>query len=177
MTTNKTYFVEIKPTGYYFFGNERTFNTTKKDKYQDAVTNYFAQSNQIPQQTTVLGMLRYAFLAINDELNASQSAKEKTIGNVGFNGEHTENYGFIQSISPLVIATQNKDDNSFDFLLPAPFTQQEETIEYHTSEYNSFTNNAKSTSLKKLLSIKASLNNKIVLVSFCFCSKIFPIFS
>lgn len=146
MITSKTYFVEIKPTGYYFFGNERTFNTTKKDKYEKEITNYFAQSNALPQQTAILGMLRYALLVITNELNAVQSDKEKTIGEFAFNGKHTESYGFIKSISPLVIAKQNIENKSFKFLLPAPFTKQESSIEYKTSAYKSFTNNAKTLS-------------------------------
>jgi len=60
MTTNtkQTYFVEIQPIGFYFFGGERTFNTAKTDKRKKPVSNYYAISNTYPQQTAILGLLR-----------------------------------------------------------------------------------------------------------------------
>lgn len=123
MTTNKTYYVQIQPCGDYFLGGNRTFKTGKNDKYGKEITNYFAISNEIPQQTTILGMLRFAFLAKKDELSEDDTTKAKTIGSTGFDGSNTKPYGIINAISPLLIA-KTKAENGFDFFLPAPFTKQ-----------------------------------------------------
>jgi CRISPR-associated protein Cmr3 len=103
-------FVEIKPVGYYFFGNERTSRTVNKDKYKQTVMNYFASSNLLPQQTALLGMLRYAILAWQDMLNAPITDKEKIIGAGNFHFEKDTPYGWIERISPLVLfKTETKE--------------------------------------------------------------------
>lgn len=129
MTTNsnKQIFVELQPSGPYFFGSERTFNTAEKDKYGESVTNYFAESNKVPQQTAILGLLRHTLLALNNCLNKTPVEKQKIIGDKNFDGEHKDGYGFIAQISPLVIAAKNSD-NAFDFLVPTPFIKQKDAI-------------------------------------------------
>lgn len=115
-----SYFVEIIPTGYYFFGGERTFQTVEKDKYGDSITNYFAESNNLPQQTAVLGMLRYSLLALYDKLKDIQTEKDNTVGDCNFDFTYDKSYGLIDSISPVVLF--NKGTNSI--LTPAGFDCQ-----------------------------------------------------
>lgn len=81
MTKNntKSYFIEIMPAGYYFFGGERTFLTVEKDKYGQEITNYFATSNLLPQQTTLLGMLRHLLLILYGKLDGTQEEKKDLI--------------------------------------------------------------------------------------------------
>jgi CRISPR-associated protein Cmr3 len=126
MTTNKstyTYFVEIKPTGYFFFGNEQSFNTKEIDKYEKEVNNYFAKSNLYPQQTAILGLIRHSLLAFYNSLDNGVDQKSKIIGIKNFDGIHDNTFGYINSISPLVICKEvNK---KIQILTPAPFTQQE----------------------------------------------------
>lgn len=140
MTTNtkQTYFVEIKPIGYYFFGGERTFNTAKTDKYKKPVANYYAISNYYPQQTALLGMLRYAMLVMFNKLNEKAAAKTKYIGD-SFNGLSPQNYGYIQSISPLCLL--HKDGSDKTFLLPSAYSQQSDNllVDYETQNYKSYT--------------------------------------
>jgi CRISPR type III-B/RAMP module-associated protein Cmr3 len=122
MTKNniKPYFIEIIPTGYYFFGSERTFLTVEKDKYGDTITNYFAASNLLPQQTAILGMLRHAMLALYGELNGMQSDKDKLIGHENFSTDQDEPYGLIDSVSPVIIFDHNKKS----ILTPKGFDHQ-----------------------------------------------------
>lgn len=119
MTNNKTFFLEIKPAGYYFFGGEQTFNTVEKGKYDEEITNYFAVSNRYPQQTGLLGMLRHTLLKLYDNLNSTAVQKAEIIGG-NFNPENDNPFGLIDSISPLVIynIAQNK------ILMPAPIDKQ-----------------------------------------------------
>ena len=127
---NKTtqYFVEIIPTGYYFFGNERTFMTTVQDKYSETITNYFAESNILPQQTAVLGMLRYTLLALYDKLNATQAEKALLIGKEGFSENKDHAFGLIEAISPIFIFEQV----SKMLLMPIGFDHQKyEKVDTH----------------------------------------------
>ncbi|KAA6331329.1 hypothetical protein EZS27_020050 [termite gut metagenome] len=50
-----TYKIIIKPIDTFYFGSEKTFNPADGSK-----ANYLVKSQMMPQQTTVLGMLRYA---------------------------------------------------------------------------------------------------------------------
>ena len=118
--TDNTFFVEIIPTGYYFFGNERTFTTTQKDKYGAVVSNYFAESNLYPQQTALLGMLRHSLLILYNRLEASDVDKSEIIGDENFNVLKDSPYGIINNLSPLVVF--KKSENKF--LLPAGLDHQ-----------------------------------------------------
>lgn len=113
MPNNKKYFVEIEPIGYYFFGGERTFTTNEKDKYNDIVTNYFAESNKYPQQTALLGLLRHTLLTLYNRLNASFEDKTTLIGNNSFTPGYDGSYGLIESISPLVIYQKENEPGRY----------------------------------------------------------------
>lgn len=91
------------PAGYYFFGGERTFLTVEKDKYGQEITNYFATSNLLPQQTTLLGMLRHLLLILYGKLDGTQEEKKDLIGSVNFGIEKDSPYGLIDSFSPVIL--------------------------------------------------------------------------
>jgi len=80
-----TYLVTLRPRGRFFFGGDRAFTASG-----EAV--YAAESLRFPQQTALLGMLRYAM--IRQEANA-------TIG-TGFDIETTD-WGHIQALSPIFL--------------------------------------------------------------------------
>lgn len=122
---NNTYLVKLEPAGYYFFGGDNTFNTNRKDKYGKPVSNYFAISNTMPQQTAILGLLRHALLVLTNKLNApteGAGGKSEIIGDTGFNEKAVNSYGWINSISPLVIL--KKQTNCFSIFKPAGFDCQ-----------------------------------------------------
>lgn len=138
MTTDKTYFVELKPCGIYFFGSERTFNTSEKDKNGNEIMNYFAESNPFPQQTAIFGLLRHVLLVLYNRLNANIDEKNEIIGPNFENENQSEKKGLIQCISPLAIVKSLNGKK--EFFIPAPLTKQKNVnLNYEKVKFNSFT--------------------------------------
>lgn len=91
--TKLKYLVKMTPLNTYFFGGEKTFTTPNGE------TNYFARSNQWPQQTTVLGMLRYLV-----GRNVSPEFDPAKIGKHSFIADSSVNeFGIIEKLSPVFI--------------------------------------------------------------------------
>jgi CRISPR-associated protein Cmr3 len=103
------YLVQLTPVGKYYFGSENSFNA--EDKAGGGATkNYLVRSRQYPQQTTLLGMMRYAILQQYGLLQQPQSEWAAKIGAHSFNGlqpdangNRVSNWGLIQQISPLFL--------------------------------------------------------------------------
>lgn len=97
-----TYLIKLCPIDRFYFGNDVTFGPDN--------ANYFVRSNHFPQQTTLLGMLRYYLLLQNDFLNekgkviVSQDFEAKLIGSKGFNSTTVSDFGLIKEISPVFIS-------------------------------------------------------------------------
>lgn len=106
--------VRLKPLGKYFFGSEKGFNNsglriTEKNK------SYYIKSENIPQQTSILGMLRFEILKQYELLNPGGEFKvkkydlydekehklmKKIIGPKSFDIEESnQSFGYINSIS------------------------------------------------------------------------------
>jgi CRISPR-associated protein Cmr3 len=79
------------PLNTYFFGGEKTFTTASGE------TNYFARSNQWPQQTTVLGLLRY-LIGKTCGFDPTQIGKHSFIANADDN-----EFGIITNLSPVFL--------------------------------------------------------------------------
>lgn len=101
------YQIKLTPVSDYFFGSEK--HVLNKSKLE---AEYFAKSQLYPQQTALLGLLRYYLLMINDCLNPKINGKEAKAkeligvmsfeyGFVGKNNETEQTFGKIKSISPL----------------------------------------------------------------------------
>lgn len=104
-----TYLVTLRPTGNFYFGGERHFSF-KGQK------NYLVNSNRFPQQTSVLGMLRYELLRGAGLLNGvDKTAEAHLIGASGFNDENTDGYGIIQSLSPVFLHEQKSREAYITF--------------------------------------------------------------
>lgn len=95
---HKIYFITLKPTGAFYFGSEHNFSGGQ---------NYFAVSRKTPQQSTLLGVLRYKLLEANSllakeygrQLNGNAATK---IGPQSFVNESlsdSKNYGAISHIT------------------------------------------------------------------------------
>lgn len=112
------YLIKLKPLGSYFIGGENTFGEGKK-------ANYFAKSLLMPQQSTLLGMLRYKILKIHDLLGLKGDTNqiEKLIGKTSFSLEQNLNapqdFGVIAKLSPLFIY----DERESDFYTAMPLDQ------------------------------------------------------
>ena len=57
-----TKLIKLTPLGEFFFGGDVTFGKANK-------RSYYVQSRRFPQQTTLLGMLRYELLKKNNLLS------------------------------------------------------------------------------------------------------------
>ncbi|RYU93040.1 type III-B CRISPR module-associated Cmr3 family protein [Emticicia agri] len=89
------YLVTLKPRSKFFFGGDRTFTSQERQ-------NYYAHSTYFPQQTALLGMLRYALLNEYGLLEKEELDKEKLIGSTGFD-LNSHAYGIVKNISPVFI--------------------------------------------------------------------------
>lgn len=105
------YQIKITPVEYYFFGSEK--------HTEDLTTNYFVESNDYPQQTTLLGLLRYFLLQKSNLLVGKNLPKDKQgdakdlIGTQSFDYNSSANtFGKISSISALYF---NNDKTNFFF--------------------------------------------------------------
>lgn len=101
------YQITLTPVDKFFFGGEMTFKIEGKESFNEQYSSYIIRSSMFPQQTSLLGMLRFlilrhdkiAFNGINitDEVRAN-----KLIGSQSFsvNDNHHKNFfGKIESLS------------------------------------------------------------------------------
>lgn len=118
----QTYKVSLRPVGKFYFGNERTFGPRNEF--------YFVRSNFLPQQTTLLGLLRYRLLEMRGWLtdnsghtNGTPEAREGLIGPKSFahdDGSIPQPFGVIQELSPVLIQLGD------DLLLPGALNRSYE---------------------------------------------------
>ena len=62
---SKRYLVKLTPTGKFFFGGDMRFGTDGKD---GDFSSYIIESSMLPQQTSLLGMMRFLLLSNNPDL-------------------------------------------------------------------------------------------------------------
>ncbi len=102
------YLATLSPLEAYFFGTEKMSMAANR-------SDYFARTLLYPQQTTLLGMLRYEVLRKNNALQKRDNWSD-LIGVESFSPNlSNQTFGHIQSLSPLFLSYGN------DSLLPAPF--------------------------------------------------------
>lgn len=61
------YIVTLTPTGKFFFGGEMTFSTGRKEE-DKRFSSYIIHSSTMPQQTSLLGMMRFLLLSNDNDL-------------------------------------------------------------------------------------------------------------
>ena len=113
-----TYLIKLTPLDKFFFGQKKTFG--------DDNANYFVYSSHFPQQTTLLGLLRYQLLQIAGEEvfkdNKIQDTNKaaKLIGEQSFSPfvKDKLQFGIIQSLSPVFIIDKKKDEGKEEYFLP-----------------------------------------------------------
>ncbi len=126
------YKITLEPMGAFFFGGERSFSISTKDKHgnpidpEDKWSSYIIESNKFPQQTSLLGMLRFALLknssdcfdlAENKIKDGAKDKVETLIGPTGFKvnqGNSRNKFGVIDSIGTCYIEHNGK------LLMPTP---------------------------------------------------------
>ena len=113
------YKVTLTPLDWFFFGGEQTFDN-------GVTQSFIARSMRFPQQTTLLGMVRYQLLKQNNLLLIGNEDYDKTIaskmetliGKDSFDieAQDIQSFGKIKSISPVFIQIGGHQ------LVPMPLT-------------------------------------------------------
>ena len=134
----KTYRVDLKPISPYFFGNEKTFPYTGQMIGRHLSNSYYIRSEHMPSQTTVLGALRYLFLAHKNS-TYTYSAQEfsenaKRVGENSFDiaTKEAQDFGIIEKLSPVFLYHKTNG-----VLIPTPFDHNKTS---ESGEYTPFEN-------------------------------------
>lgn len=116
------YLIKLTPLDTFFFSQENKYR--KKRKKDEAgknimgtVAEYFQKSTYFPQQTTLLGMMRYYILQRNNQIPITDVEKaKKLIGGKSFDAsKKNNNFEKIKSLSAVFITD---DKNNFFFKNP-----------------------------------------------------------
>lgn len=98
------YLVTIKPIEHFFFGVEKVGNLGNRKPY-------YLETTEFPQQTSILGLLRYVLLLKEEKLGKKDFASDpdviKLIGSDSFPGNPITGYGKIKTLSPVFIIDSN----------------------------------------------------------------------
>lgn len=104
---SKTYLITLTPTGKFFFGGDMTFSVNGEET---EFTSYIIRSNKFPQQTSLLGMLRFLILRNDLEIfdavaqtirNDKRKAASELIGPHSFKKSGEEgDFGRIKKLYP-----------------------------------------------------------------------------
>lgn len=112
MTETKTYLMTMTPLEPFAFGTERNFKFEGREGYEEEFFPYFIRTNSIPEQTTILGMLRHlilklTFTGLKSDFNYSKDEKQemaRLIGSKSFNFANlNQTFGLIEELSPLFL--------------------------------------------------------------------------
>ena len=104
------YLVKMTPIEPYAFGTDQTFQYHGVDA--TGKETYFMRSNQVPEQTTILGMLRYIVLEmeglLNSDFHYTAEEREKMNACIGresfrFLQKEKQDFGMIHEISPVFL--------------------------------------------------------------------------
>ncbi len=118
------YTIKLKPLGGFYFGGERSFKGESADANDES---YIVESNYFPQQTALLGMLRFWMLSNDAVLFDSSNLKimtgvkdqvEMKIGRRSFtlgDGEKEQNFGEIINLGSCFLINAKGE-----YILPAP---------------------------------------------------------
>ena len=110
--------VVLKPLAPYFFGNERGLLYSDNKTQMGNANRYFIQSNELPNQSALLGALRYLGIETPSSSYQLSPTDETRIGGKSFRIDAVDqSFGMIQKISPLYLM-KNEDESLF---CPAPF--------------------------------------------------------
>lgn len=135
------YKITLTPVDKFYFGGDMTFQVgnDERDKHNRYYSSYIIQSSYFPQQTSLLGMLRYLILrnAGTEVFDGNKIVDTKEaanwIGGSSFtvnNGKNTNSFGKIKNISRVRVL---RGDTELDF---APLFGSIQTIDKVNGTYN-----------------------------------------
>jgi CRISPR-associated protein Cmr3 len=139
------YLIKLTPCGKFFFGGDMKF---KRGNNDEKFSSYIIKSCTIPQQTSLLGMLRFLLLSHAGENvfkgNCIQSVKsaEELIGKESFsvNSGKEKNFGVIKGIGPCFIM-----DSEGKSYFKAPITDNFSSISKDDDSVTAYINGEKKT--------------------------------
>jgi len=103
------YLLTMKPIEHFFFGVEKVGNLGNRKPY-------YLETTEFPQQTSILGLLRYVILLKEGKLGTNLGADKKVnelIGSDSFPGNSKTGYGVIKELSPVFIVENNNNTAYF----------------------------------------------------------------
>lgn len=119
--TKNKYLVKLIPLGKFFFGGDMTFHSESLNKKEVAnYASYIIHSFKMPQQTSLLGMLRFLLLSNNDRLFDSKEnhikdgVKEDVVAWIGEksfevkSGHKEAKFGKIDRLGPCFLYDQKE---------------------------------------------------------------------
>lgn len=124
------FYVTLSPLEPYFFGSERKLG----DGINNTRSSYFIQSELMPQQATVLGMIRFFLLkqsgCVRDDYRIDEELIGKNSFTISSNHQNLEtaymqDFGAIKSISPLFLANQENE-----YYIVTPKNHQKDELVY-----------------------------------------------
>lgn len=127
------YLITLTPVNKFFFGGDMTFQVggDENNTYNEQYASYIIESNKFPQQTSLLGMLRFLILKNSPCFNGDQitekAGAKRLIGATSFrvNKKHEENdFGCIKSILGCFLQLKKASSKEWIDLSFAPFDSQ-----------------------------------------------------
>ncbi len=148
------YLVTLTPTGKFFFGGDMRFSINGN---KEEFSSYIIESSKMPQQTSLLGMMRFLLLSnseyFNTETNSiKDSAKKEVASLIGENsftvtdGTTYGQFGKIASVGPCFIL--EKESSTRYFRAPADYNFT--TVEWIQENITEVCINGKKVRLPKL---------------------------
>ncbi|MBN1222392.1 MAG: hypothetical protein JXB23_04045 [Candidatus Aminicenantes bacterium] len=104
------YLITLRPVDGFFFGGAETFGDGKN-------TNYLVRSDKLPQQTTLIGMLRKEILRqhgpfkalYHDYTNDEKTKMAERIGSKPFSFSGPNKFGALKRVSPVFLTDGTKN--------------------------------------------------------------------
>lgn len=124
-----TYWVRLKPDHHYFFGGENGLGSGD-------TRNYLVRSRLWPQQTSLLGMVRYLLLrekgwladgkrTTPPEANKLIGERSFSLGDMSSDLDELMDFGGIQQISPIFLQRQKPKSKEWHRYHVAPFNAED----------------------------------------------------
>lgn len=123
---SKYYLIRLKPVDKFFFGGEMKFPTGIQDNGEKSApeVSYIIKSVYFPQQTSLLGMMRFFLLShskyFNGRVITDPDGAAGLIGECSFSSEGGGGYGKILRLSECFIREYQKNGNFCRNLFQAP---------------------------------------------------------
>lgn len=123
----KTYLVRMTPLEPFTFGGEKGFGFEA-----DRNTSYYQTSKDVPEQTTIIGMLRYIALdnhgmakRFESYTDDDRKKMEEWIGKESFSFENTcFTMGKLKSVSPVFITDGKSEPDQITYYIRNPLCNQ-----------------------------------------------------